>query len=280
MAAILLTLSSGCEGCGIGCSDTAGETAASEVDLVDPPPAAQDAGAPPPKYPPDAKACARIILVAHEGAQSAPGGVTRTKEEAREHAEALRRMVVDEGERFADVAQEASDSHAPLGGALGVHSHAEWPPMYAFIRDDVFDLEVGAVTPVLETERGYVIAWRCPLDAVHARHILVRYRGALAASPDVRRSKGQARKQAERLLKRVQSGDDVGELAREHSDDHQTAPQGGYVGKVTAGYFSPEFAEAALALELGQPSDVVESRFGFHVIQRVDPADGPPGEMP
>ncbi len=67
---------------------------------------------------------------------------------------------------------------------------------------------------------------------------------------------------------RLEAGEAFEDLAREHSDD-ASAELGGDLGYVTRGIMVPEFEEAVFALEAGEVSGIVPTRFGFHLI-RVD----------
>ncbi|MFZ1677770.1 MAG: peptidylprolyl isomerase [Saprospiraceae bacterium] len=67
----------------------------------------------------------------------------------------------------------------------------------------------------------------------------------------------------------IKAGADFEELARKYSDDG-SAKDGGNLGWTTRGNFVPEFEGAAFQLEKGQVSDVVESEFGFHIIQLIE----------
>lgn len=67
----------------------------------------------------------------------------------------------------------------------------------------------------------------------------------------------------------IKAGADFEELARKYSDDG-SAKDGGNLGWTTRGNFVPEFEGAAFQLEKGQISDVVESEFGFHIIQLIE----------
>lgn len=64
--------------------------------------------------------------------------------------------------------------------------------------------------------------------------------------------------------------DNFARLAGERSTDPGSAESGGSLGSFSEAQFrsqfDPTFVEAALALEPGQISDVVETQFGFHVI--------------
>src|SRR5262249_8689545 len=73
------------------------------------------------------------------------------------------------------------------------------------------------------------------------------------------------------LLARVRNGEDFAALASAYSDDPGSADQGGDLGWVTRGEMDPDFEAAAFSLK--QPneiSDVVESQFGFHIIQLIE----------
>jgi hypothetical protein len=108
-----------------------------------------------------------------------------------------------------------------------------------------------------------------PLE-VGARHILIAYLGAERARPYVTRTREEALALAQELRKRVQSGEDFAQVAKENSDDAGSAPLGGELGSFSRDQMVPEFSDAAFALEPGGVSEVVESPFGFHVIQRTE----------
>ncbi|MFW6051401.1 MAG: foldase protein PrsA [Myxococcota bacterium] len=267
LVVVLFAWTGACDGCDSACrgSQSAGSKPEAE-------PSAEEETTP--EHDPDEKACARLLVVGHEGSE-APSGTDRSAEAAARRAEELRRRLVEGEEAFAELAASSSDALAVASGSIGVHTYGSWPARYAEIRDAVFDLDVDEVTPVMETKLGYVIATRCPVGAVHLRHILIRYEGAFQAPGDVERSKEEARRLAEKLLDRIEGGEDLAELAREHSEDTNTAPKGGDLGEVGTGYPWPEFVEVAFALEPGEISDVVETRFGYHIIQRPRSEPGP-----
>lgn len=75
------------------------------------------------------------------------------------------------------------------------------------------------------------------------------------------------RQKAEQLLARLKAGADFAVLARQNSLDQSTRDSGGDLGWIPHGLTSPEFEKAAFALGKGQLSGVVQSPFGFHIIQ-------------
>lgn len=81
------------------------------------------------------------------------------------------------------------------------------------------------------------------------------------------RSDEEARELAESLRERAES-EDFAELAQTYSDDPGSADFGGDLGIFQPGMFVGEFESAVEALDTeGQLSSVVETEFGYHIIQ-------------
>lgn len=130
------------------------------------------------------------------------------------------------------------------------------------------------VEPVIATPPRDEPLGEAPLEGgpaeIGARHILISYKGATRAAPYVTRSKDEARQFAEALRKEIQDGADFTDVAKRESDDRGSAATGGALGKFSRDQMVPEFSNAAFALDVGGLSNVVESQFGFHVIQRTE----------
>ena len=99
-------------------------------------------------------------------------------------------------------------------------------------------------------------------EEVHARHILIR----VPPNADDK-AKADARAKAEAILARVKGGADFADVAKKESQDPGSAEKGGDLGFFPRGQMVPQFDAVAFTLEPGQVSDVVESPFGFHVIE-------------
>jgi peptidyl-prolyl cis-trans isomerase SurA len=69
---------------------------------------------------------------------------------------------------------------------------------------------------------------------------------------------------------RILAGESFETLAKEFSEDPGSGKQGGYLGFFKKGELVPEYTAAALKLEPGQLSPIVESQFGFHLIQLIE----------
>jgi parvulin-like peptidyl-prolyl isomerase len=103
-------------------------------------------------------------------------------------------------------------------------------------------------------------------ERLHLRHILVKLdKDAPAAD------KQKAEAKANDLLARLKKGEDFGKLAMENSDDPGSKPKGGDLDWVAKGDTVEPFEKAAFALKTkNEISPVVESPFGFHIIQLLD----------
>jgi peptidyl-prolyl cis-trans isomerase SurA len=81
----------------------------------------------------------------------------------------------------------------------------------------------------------------------------------------------ESRKQSlatiERIRAEILNGADFAALAIQYSEDPGSAKAGGDLGFVPKGQLIPSFEKAAFALEEGKVSNIVETRYGFHLIQ-------------
>lgn len=105
---------------------------------------------------------------------------------------------------------------------------------------------------------------------IGARHVLIQWMGSERAPASVVRSREQAYAVAQEVLRRARNKEDFARLAIEFSDEPGAGGRGGSLGRFGHGQMVPAFEAAAFKLEVGQISDIVETPFGFHIIQRTE----------
>ena len=110
-------------------------------------------------------------------------------------------------------------------------------------------------------------------DEVRASHILIRYQGT-AGGPS-NRSKEDAEKLANSLVKRIRNGESINTLAEKYSDDPSAKQNKGDLGYFTWGKMVDEFQQAAFNLKPGEISDPVLTNYGYHIIQVEDRRPNP-----
>jgi len=105
-----------------------------------------------------------------------------------------------------------------------------------------------------------------------ARHIL-----RTVASDAKPEEKEEARRKIEEARRLILEGRPFAEVAKEYSQCN-TAQSGGDLGPREKGYMPPEFDAVAFSIELGKTSDIVETRFGYHIIEVLERT--PEGTVP
>lgn len=105
---------------------------------------------------------------------------------------------------------------------------------------------------------------------IAARHVLVMFAGSERAPESISRTREQAEARALEVLRRARAGEDFAALAREFSDEPGAGERGGSLGRFRRGRMVRAFEDAAFDLEVNGISQVIETDFGFHVIQRTE----------
>jgi peptidyl-prolyl cis-trans isomerase C len=104
-------------------------------------------------------------------------------------------------------------------------------------------------------------------ESVHARHILI-----ATAQTDTEETKASKKAKAEEVREKLVAGGDFAELAKEYSDC-PSKNRGGDLGTFYRGQMVQQFEEAAFAQKTNEIGPIVETPFGFHIIQVLEHAD-------
>ena len=202
----------------------------------------------------------QLLVVAYKGIRSPKQNIYYDKSGAKEAAAKLSDLARRKGVSFSDLIKRFSDlpqqPKLPLLSAKNNLSDFLQPAL---------KLKVGQISDPVDSPYGFLIFNHVNVDAVTASHILISYKGALRS--ETNRDRRDARKLAEKILKELKSGRDFAELARKHSDG-PSGPKGGELGRFERGQMVPEFDQAVFGLETGAISEVVETKFGYHIIKR------------
>ena len=203
---------------------------------------------------------AQLLVIAYKGSRSPKQNIFYDKTGAKEAAVKLADLARRKGVNFSDLIKRFSDlpqqSKLPLLSVKNNLSEFLLPAM---------QLKVGQVSNPIDSPYGYLIFNRIEVETIRASHILISYKGALRS--ETNRDRRDARKLAEKILKELKGGIDFAGLARKHSDG-PSGPKGGDLGRFERGQMVPEFDQAVFGLETGAISEVVETKFGYHIIKR------------
>ena len=168
------------------------------------------------------------------------------------------------GEDFGKVADETSadQSVARNHGYLGWFTALQlvWP-----FEKAMYDLPLNQISTPIKSDYGYHVikvhnrrpAW----GQVNARHIMKVCSESM--TPDMQNKKYQ---EMVEIKKRLDAGEDFATLAKEVSDDKASAQKGGDLGWFGIGRMVHEFEVATYALNAGETSEIIKTRFGYHII--------------
>jgi peptidyl-prolyl cis-trans isomerase SurA len=152
------------------------------------------------------------------------------------------------------------------GGRMGWRTAAQLPEVFL---NAIKDVQVGGVTPVLESSNGLHILKlldlkgdRTEIVQSNVRHILITAESKVA--------KSQASKKLFNIRQRILDGEDFEQLARIYSDDSVSAANGGSLDWVSPGQMVKEFEAAYTQLPLMEVSQPIESQFGVHILRVED----------
>ncbi len=171
---------------------------------------------------------------------------------------------------FEELVKEYSDDQYSVNDKGDIYWFAPGIVNYAFDKA-ITTTPVGKVygKPV-RTRYGYhiikVTDKRKRIPEIKVRHILVRF-----VRPNGKLDSAAALKKIEDIKKQLSEGADFAKLAEKYSEDPGTAKKGGDLGYISRRMMVKPFDEAAFNLKHpGDISDIVKTRYGYHIIQLVE----------
>jgi len=134
------------------------------------------------------------------------------------------------------------------------------------------DVQIRSVPPTEQEIRDYYEATK---PQQPKRPATVSFRAIVVSPQPTPEAKAAARAKADSVLAEIRMGADFATLARRFSDDPGSREEGGDLGWFRRGRMVAAFEQVAFRLRPGQVSEVVETPFGFHIIQveRIEPAE-------
>jgi peptidyl-prolyl cis-trans isomerase SurA len=217
----------------------------------------------------------RVLVVAYEGAAMASPTLRRTKQEAEERARMLARMAKS-GDKLAELVRKYSDRPGAVEDLGLFRIRPAQPGVFGeAVSKAAGQLAPAEISDPVDAPEGFFVIERRtdpPVGParIGAKHILISFKGAEHAVAGATRSESEARILAEEIARKAKEGGDWAALAAQYTDEPGSKETGGDLGKFGHGQMVKSFELAAFALPVGQISGVVQSPFGFHIIQRYE----------
>jgi parvulin-like peptidyl-prolyl isomerase len=207
------------------------------------------------------------ILTAYRGAEKAYKKITLDREHARIRADRLLVLARAKGSDFGKLAREFSND-GKTSGVGGDMRTVERGQLHPDLERAAFGLEIGQVSDVVETPRGFHILSRHEPNEAQAAEIVITYTGAKRYTPRVPRDREGAKALAEQIHAQVLAGADFGEMAKAHSDLPNYEREGIFP-VFRKGTRNEKFEEIVWNLPVDGLSEVEETPTGFHIVKRL-----------
>ncbi len=170
---------------------------------------------------------------------------------------------LDDGGYFIEVAQTHSDDKTVKDnkGNIGYFT-APFPNGFYAFESAAYNLKEGAYSNPIRTPLGYHIIKvdnaRAARGEIEVAHILLRKK-----TPNAKEEIGKIRQE-------IIDGGDFEAIAKQKSQDKNTASKGGYVGVFGISTYEKAFEDAAFGLANdGEISEPFETQSGWHIIKRI-----------
>ena len=172
------------------------------------------------------------------------------------------------GSNFTQLTIATSDAQDALqGGDLGWRDRAQLPQIFS---QQIDQMAPGDISKIAQSPAGFhifkLIGKRKVQDTmvnqVLVRHILIRTNALL--------SDEAAKIKLKDIKSKIEGGEDFGELAKEYSEDHGSAFNGGQLEWAVSSNYIQKFKEVVDNLEVKQISEPFPTQYGWHIVQLLD----------
>ncbi len=193
-------------------------------------------------------------------------GETGSDIEANERVELIRKKL-DQGMPFNEAVKQYSDGDSEEGGYMGWRTMDELPDIFI---QPLTAMRLGEVTEPIKAPNGFFLLKildkqgdQKVVTQYSLRHVLIR--------PEMKGlTDDEALELALDIMAQINSGEEFSSMARLHSDDPVSAPEGGSLGWISPGDVLPVIEEAVHKLEFNMVSDPVKSPYGYHLFEVLD----------
>lgn len=205
------------------------------------------------------------VKASHILISTKPNATSEQIEAAQEKAKELK-AELENGADFRELAKKHSDDPSAKVNGGNIGWFRAFKMVYPF-EDAVYNLNVNEISEPVKTQFGFHIikktGERKSIGKIKIAHIMVR-----AQQKDTTQT---PQSRIEDIYEKVLAGDNFQDLAKQFSQDDNTAENGGVMPAFELGDInSPIFEEEAFSLtEDGQVSEPFKTRFGWHIIKRL-----------
>lgn len=173
---------------------------------------------------------------------------------------------INKGENFENLVKQYSDDLYSKNDGGDIYYVTAGMVIPEF-EDAAYKTELGKIYPEpVKTRYGYhiikVTDKKVRTPQVKASHLVLDFK-----VDSVKVDTSAVLAQIKDLKKQLDNGADFAELAKKYSEDPGSKNNGGDLGLVERRMMVKEFDEALFNLEEGQISDIVKTRFGYHIIK-------------
>lgn len=173
------------------------------------------------------------------------------------------------GADFNQLAQQHSEDPSARQNQGKLGNFTAFQMVYPFEKA-AFATPQGELSPIVRTVFGYHLIKVHSVvpnpGKIRVAHIMKMFNGEPDAETEAR-----AKASIDSVYQALQNGAGFAEMARLHSDDRQSAANGGEMRPFGLNEIVPEFASAAFSLASdGEFSQPVRTAFGWHIIKRLE----------